>query len=107
MNAKLKIKKGDTVIVITGKDKGKRGKVEKVSPKLARVTVEGINQVTKHTKATAQSAGGLVKVSASIHISNVALLDPKSDKATRVGVKTLEGGKKVRVAKRSGEIIEE
>jgi large subunit ribosomal protein L24 len=106
MSTKLKIKKGDNVIVIAGKDKGKKGNIVKVLPKISRVIVDGINLVTQHTKATAKNAGGLVRTPASLHISNVALVDPKTNSATRVGFKVLENGAKVRVAKRSGEIVE-
>ena len=102
---KLKLKKGDQVIVITGKDKGKKGEITKVIPAEGRVIVAGINMMTKHKKPTQFSQGGLEKVEAPIHISNVALADPKSDKPTRVGMKALKDGKKVRIAKKSGETI--
>ncbi len=101
----LKIKKGDQVIVITGRDKGKTGEVTKVMPKESTVLVQGINLVKRHTKPTAQSAGGIVSKEAPIHISNVALIDPKSGKATRVGFRIDKDGQKVRVAKRSNEVI--
>ncbi|MCB1559057.1 MAG: 50S ribosomal protein L24 [Alphaproteobacteria bacterium] len=103
--AKLKIKKGDQVVVITGKDKGKTGEVTQVMPTENRVIVSGINIMTKHAKPTQFSAGGLQKIEASIHVSNVALADPKSGKATKVGMKKLDDGKKVRIAKKSGETI--
>ncbi len=103
--AKLKIKKGDQVVVITGKDKGKIGEVTKVIPAENRVIVSGINMMTKHAKPTQFSAGGLQHVEAPIQISNVALADPKSGKPTKVGMKTLADGKKVRIAKKSGETI--
>ncbi|MCB1651931.1 MAG: 50S ribosomal protein L24 [Alphaproteobacteria bacterium] len=102
---KLKIKKGDEVIVLTGKDKGAKGEVLKVIPAENRVLVKGVNVVTKHQKPTQFSAGGLQKKELSIHASNVALADPKSGKPTRVGYKTLKDGKKVRVARKSGETI--
>ena len=102
---KFKIKKGDQVVVITGKDKGRTGEVTKVLPSEARVIVSGINQITKHRKPTPMSQGGIEKVEASIHISNVALADPKTGKATRVGYKQEKDGKKVRVARKSGETI--
>lgn len=102
MAAKLKIKKGDTVIVLTGKDKGKKGEVKSVNVAESRVTVAGVNMLTKHRKPSQTAAGGKVQIEASLHISNVALIDPKSNKPTRVGFKTV-GGEKVRVAKRSGE----
>ena len=104
--AKLKIKKGDDVIVLTGKDKGTKGEVLKVIPATSRVLVKDVNVVTKHQKPSQMSAGGLVKKELSIHISNVALADPKSGKPTRVGYKTLKDGKKVRVAIKSGETVE-
>ena len=103
---KMKIKKGDTVIVNTGKDKGKKGEVLKTMPSKSRVIVQGVNKVKKHQRPTQFSAGGIEEKELSIHVSNVSLADPKEDKPTRVGYKTLKGGKKVRVAKRSGETIE-
>ncbi len=102
MQPKLKIKKDDTVVVRTGKDKGKTGKVLRVMPTENRAVVQGINLVTKHRKPSNTGAGGIEKIEASIHISNLGLADPKSGKATRVGSKTV-GDKKVRVAKKSGE----
>ena len=104
--AKLKIKKGDKVVVITGRDKGKTGEVKQVLPAENRVVVDGINMVKRHTAPSAGNAGGIVEKELSIHISNVAYVDPKTDKPTRVGYKTLEDGRKVRYAKRSGEIID-
>ena len=103
---KFKIKKGDEVVVLTGKDKGSKGEVLEVVTAKSRVLVKGVNTVTKHNKPTQFSAGGIEKVERSIHISNVALADPKSGEATRVGYKTLKTGKKVRVAKKSGETVE-
>jgi large subunit ribosomal protein L24 len=108
---KLKIKKGDQVIVLAGKDKGAKGEVLSVikdrnCPDKTRIVVQGVNLVTKHNKPTQFSAGGIVKKELSIHISNVALVDPKGGAATRVGFKVLKDGKKVRVAKKSGETIE-
>lgn len=105
-NAKLKIKKGDEVVVLTGKDKGAKGEVLKTMPAQNRVVVQGINMVKKHNKPTQFSAGGVEQKELSIHVSNVALADPKSGKPTRVGYKTLKDGKKVRVAKKSGETVE-
>lgn len=102
---KMKIKKGDTVIVNAGKDKGKKGEVLKVLPSKSRVIVQGVNVVKKHAKPTQFSAGGIEEKELSIHVSNVNLADPKEDKPTRVGYKTLKDGKKVRVAKRSGQEI--
>ena len=103
---KLKIKKNDTVIVLTGEDKGKTGKVRKVLKDEQRAIVEGINMVNKSTKPNAKNPqGGFVKQEASIHISNISLIDPKSGKATRVAIQKNEDGKKVRIAKKSGEEI--
>jgi len=102
---KLKIKTDDEVIVLTGKDKGKKGKITKVLPAENRVIVEGVNLVTKHEKPTQMSAGGIKKVERSIHASNVALLDPKEGKATRVGYKLEKDGKKTRIARKSGETV--
>jgi len=102
----MKIKKGDQVIVITGRDKGKTGEVIQVMPKDSKVLVRGINLVKRHTKPTQENAGGIVSKETSIHVSNVALIDPKSGKATRVGIK-LDKGQKVRIAKKSGEVIAE
>ena len=102
---KLKIKKGDVVIVNAGNDKGKTGKVLSVNPEKERVVVEGINMVKKHTKPNSkQPQGGIIEQEAGIHISNLNLVDPKSGKATRVAMK-VDDGKKVRVAKKSGEEI--
>ena len=102
---KLKIKKGDQVVVLTGRDKGAKGEVIKVLPDVRRVVVQGINLVTKHQKPTQVSPGGIQKKELPIHVSNVAVADPKSGEATRVGYKVLKDGKKVRVAKKSGETI--
>lgn len=102
---KLKIKKGDKVVVLTGKDKGKTGEVLKVLKEDLKVLVQGVNVQTKHRKPSQASAGGLDKIETPIHVSNVALADPKDGKATRVGYKTV-GDRKVRVAKRSGEVME-
>ncbi len=106
MAAKLRIKKGDKVIVLTGKDKGKKGEIIEVFPKGNRVRVSGINVVKKHQKPGAQGPGGIVQIEKSIHASNVACLDPKSGEATRVGYNILKDGKKVRYAKKSSEVID-
>ena len=104
--SKLHIKKNDTVVVLAGQDKGKTGKVLKVLVDENRALVEGVNMVSKSTKPSAQNPqGGIVKQEAPIHISNLSLIDPKSGKATRVGIKVTEDGKKVRIAKKSGEEI--
>ncbi len=102
---KLHIKKGDTVYVNAGNDKGKTGKILKVMPEKDRAIVEGVNLVSKHTKPNAQHPqGGIIKQEAGIHVSNLQLIDPQSGKPTRVGYKTVDG-KKVRYAKKSGEEI--
>lgn len=103
---KMKVKKGDKVIVITGRDKGKTGEVLKVMPEEQRVVVQGVNTVTKHRKPSRAGAGGIEKVDAPIHVSNLAHVDPKTEKPTRVGYKTLKDGKKVRFAVASGEVID-
>ncbi len=106
MNVKLKIRKGDSVVVLSGKDKGKRGDVLKVIPKENRCVVQGVNMVKRHTKQTAQQEGGIISKEVSIDISNLALQDPKDGKPTRVGYMALKDGRKVRFAKRSGEVID-
>lgn len=102
---KLKVKKGDEVIVITGKYKGKKGKILKVFPEKNKVVVSGINLVKKHTKPTQVSEGGIITKELPIDISNVAHVDPKTGNPTKVAFKFLEDGSKVRIAKKSGEII--
>lgn len=102
-----KIKKGDRVQVITGGDKGKQGEVLRVMPKENRAVVQGVNIAKRHTKARSMGEqGGIVSKEATINLSNLALLDPKTGKPTRVGFRVLADGKKVRVAKASGEVIE-
>ena len=104
--SKLHIKKDDTVIVLAGEDKGKTGKVLKVLVDKNRAIVEGINIVSKSAKPSAKNPqGGIIKQEAPIHISNLSLVDPKSGRATRIAIKTTEDGKKVRIAKKSGEEI--
>jgi large subunit ribosomal protein L24 len=105
--ASLKIKKGDRVIVLTGRDKGKLGEVVEMLPKENRAVVRGVNVVRRHVKPTGTKQGGIISKEAPIQISNIALEDPKDGKPTRVGFKVLEDGKKVRFAKRSGELIPE
>ncbi len=105
--ASLKIKKGDNVVVLTGRDKGKRGEVIEVRPKENRALVRGVNVVRRHQRQTPQQEGGIISKEAAIQISNLALEDPKDGKPTRVGFRLLDDGKKVRFAKRSGEIIPE
>ncbi|WP_353857663.1 50S ribosomal protein L24 [Azospirillum formosense] len=104
MAAKIKTK--DKVVVLAGKDKGKTGEVLKVIPAENRVVVQGVNVVKKHQRPSATSQGGIVEFEAPINVSNVAHVDPKDGKPTRVGFKILEDGRKVRVAKRSGEVID-
>ncbi len=105
--ASSKIKKGDSVIVLTGRDKGKRGEVVEVRPREARALVRGVNMVRRHQRQTAQEEGGIISKEAAVHMSNLALEDPRDGKPTRVGFKILEDGSKVRIAKRSGEVIAE
>jgi large subunit ribosomal protein L24 len=100
-----KIKKGDKVVVLTGRDKGKNGEVLKIITDTNRALVSGINQIKKHEKPSAAGNGGVVTKESPIHLSNIALMDPKSGKATRVGFVVDKDGKKTRVAKRSGESL--
>ncbi len=101
-----KIKKGDKVVVLTGRDKGRSGEVSSVNPTEGRAVVSGINVVKRHTRQTAQTEGGILSKEAPIQISNLAIVDPKDGKPTRVGFKILEDGRKVRFAKRSGDLID-
>ena len=101
-----KIKKGDRVIVTTGRDKGKRGEVRQVMPEDGRAIVAGVNLVRRHTRQTAQTEGGIITKESTIHLSNLAILDPKTGKPTRVGFKILDDGRKVRVARGSGDLID-
>ncbi|KQU51354.1 50S ribosomal protein L24 [Bosea sp. Leaf344] len=101
-----KIKKGDKVVVLAGRDKGKAGEVLQVMPKDARAVVRGVNLVKRHTKASQQSEGGIISKEATIDLSNLAVADPKDGKPTRVGFKVLDDGRKVRFAKRSGDLID-
>ncbi len=101
-----KIKKGDKVVVITGRDKGRSGEVVQVMPTEGRALVRGVNVVKRHQKQTMNQEGGIISKEAPIHLSNLAIVDPKDNKPTRVGFKTLEDGRKVRFAKRSGDLID-
>lgn len=101
-----KIKKGDKVVVMAGRDKGKSGEVRQVMPSEGRAIVAGVNLVRRHTKQTPQTEGGILTKEAPIHLSNLAMVDPKSGKPTRVGFKTLDDGRKVRIARRSGDLID-
>jgi large subunit ribosomal protein L24 len=101
------VRKGDTVVVVAGKERGKRGKVLRVIPEKGRVVVERINMIKKHQRPTQKvRQGGIIEREGAIHLSNVMLVDPNSDKPTRVGMKALSDGKKVRVARRSGEMLD-
>jgi len=101
-----KIRKGDNVIVLTGRDRGRRGEVIQVMPDECRALVRGIHMVKRHQRQTAAQDGGIISKEASIHLSNLAIADPKDGKPTRVGFKIMADGKKVRVAKRSGAEID-
>ena len=101
------VRKGDTVMVVAGKERGKKGKVLRVIPEKGRVVVERLNMIKKHQKPTQKvRQGGIIEREGSIHLSNVMLVDPSSDRPTRVGMKALSDGKKVRVARRSGEMLD-
>ena len=102
---KFKIKKGDEVIVLTGKDKGKKGEIIRMIPAKSRAVVQGINLVKRHTRQTQTEEGGIKTKEASIHVSNLALIDPKSGSATKAGYKTEKDGTKVRISRASGEVI--
>jgi large subunit ribosomal protein L24 len=101
-----KIKKGDKVVVLTGRDRGKSGEVVQVMPTENRALVRGVNMVKRHQKQTANQEAGIVSKEAPIQLSNLAMIDPKDGKPTRVGFKVLEDGRKVRFAKRSGDLID-
>jgi large subunit ribosomal protein L24 len=106
MSVKFKIRKGDRVVVISGRDKGRSGEVLKVLRDQSRVIVNGVNMIKRHTKQSPGEPGGIVEKEGSVHISNVAIADPKGGAATRIGYKFLDDGRKVRVARRSGEVID-
>jgi large subunit ribosomal protein L24 len=106
MAQKFCFRRGDQVIVRTGRDKGKKGEIVKMLPKQERAVVRGVNMVQRHQRQTAAQEGGIIAKEAPIHISNLAHVDPKTGEATRVGVKVLEDGRKVRFAKKSGEMID-
>jgi large subunit ribosomal protein L24 len=103
---KLKIKKGDSVVVISGRDKGKSGEVLRVYPAEARAIVQGVHIARRHTKPRMGDPGGIVEKELTIHVSNLAHVDPQSGKPTRVGYKFLDDGRKVRFARRSGEMLD-
>ena len=101
-----KIKKGDKVVVLTGRDRGRSGEVLSIDRSEARALVQGVHLVKRHTRQTAQQEGGIISKESSIHLSNLALADPKSGKPTRIGFNILDDGRKVRFAKRSGDLID-
>ena len=101
------VRKGDTVVVVAGKERGKRGKVLRVIPGKGRVLIERVNMIKKHQRPTQKlRQGGIIEREGPIHLSNVMLVDPTSDTPTRIGIRALTGGRKVRVARKSGEIID-
>jgi large subunit ribosomal protein L24 len=104
--AKMKIKKGDNVVVISGRDKGKSGEVLRVFPAESRVIVQGVHVARRHTRQSMGNPGGIVDKELTIHVSNIAHIDPSSSKPTRVGYKFLGDGRKVRFARRSGEVLD-
>ena len=106
MARQFKIRKGDRVTVITGREKGKTGEVLRVLRAADRVLVQGVNMIKRHQRPTGMTPGGIIEKEAPVHISNVALIDPKSDRPTRVGYRVDDAGRKVRVARRSGEAID-
>ena len=106
MTKRLKFRKGDKVVVLAGRDKGKTGDVLKMMPTDMRAIVQGVNVVRRHTRPTQSNPGGIVEKEAPIHLSNLAHVDPGDSTATRVGYRTLEDGRKVRYAKKSGEVID-
>ena len=103
---KPRLRKGDEVIVLTGRDRGRKGEILSIRRKESRVLVSGVNMVKRHTKPSGMQAGGIVEKEAPIHISNVALVDPKTSEPTRIGYRLLADGRKVRYAKRSGEVVD-
>src|SRR4051795_10529047 len=103
---KLKVKKGDTVVVISGRDKGKRGEVLRVFPDENRIIVQGVHVARRHTKQSFGEPGGIIDKELTIHVSNVSHVDPRSGTPTRLGYRILEGGRRVRVPRRSGEVID-
>ena len=106
MAKKYKIKKGDQVVILTGKDKGKKGNIIDIITKRNRVLIQGISMVKRHTKPSPASKGGIEDKESSVHISNVSIVDPKDAKPSKIGFKFLDKGKKVRFSKRSGEVID-
>jgi large subunit ribosomal protein L24 len=106
MTEKFKLKKGDEVVVLAGRDRGKKGRILQMLRADKRALVEGVNMVRRHTRPSQTQAGGIVEKEAPIHLSNLAIADPKDGSPSRIGFKVLEDGRKVRFAKRSGEVID-
>ena len=106
MAQKLKLKKGDKVVVITGRERGKKGEIIKMFPSERRAIVSGVNMVRRHTRPTQSNPGGIIDKEAPLHLSNLAIEDPKTGEPTRIGFKNLKDGRKVRFAKASGEVID-
>jgi len=106
MAEKRRVKKGDEVMVMTGRDRGKIGEVVRISTADDRITVQGVGLAKRHTQPSASNPGGIVDKEMPLHISNVSLLDPKDRKPSKVGYRVLEDGRKVRFSKRSGEILD-
>ena len=106
MADKFRLRRGDEVIVVSGRDKGRKGRIVRMQRDRERVIVQGANMVKRHTRPSAGQPGGIVEKEAALHISNVALVDPKTGEASRIGYKFLEDGRKVRFAKASGEVID-
>ncbi len=106
MAEKYKVRKGDNVVVLTGRERGKTGEVLRILRKERRLVVQGVNLVKRHTRPSPVSPGGIMQKEAPLAVSNVALIDPKDGRPTRVGYRRLEDGRKVRYAKRSGEVID-
>jgi large subunit ribosomal protein L24 len=106
MAEKIRLRKGDKVVVITGREKGKKGEIIRVLREERRAVVAGVNVVKRHTRPAAANPGGIMEKEAPIHLSNLALQDPKDGKPSRIGFKFLDDGRKVRIAKRSGEVID-
>lgn len=105
-NKSKKFRKGDSVIVIAGRDKGKKGEILKMVTAKSRAIVSGVNVAKRHQRPSQAQAGGIIEKELSVHLSNLALVDPKTGEATRVGIRTLEDGRRVRFAKSSGEVID-
>lgn len=103
---RIRFRKGDRVVVLAGRDKGREGEILKVFPKQGRVTVQGANMVKRHTAPSSSSGGGIIEKEAALNSSNIAIIDPKTGEATKIGMRFLENGRKVRYAKKSGEVLD-